>query len=80
MSDENPERFADDAGNPVAREGLRSLRAEKAPESSMKATLAALRAAGEPPESPGRGPLTFVAWMVAGAVVAAVVAYFLFFR
>lgn len=80
MNENDEQRFADDDGNPVAREGLRSLRAEKAPESSLKATLAALQAGTETPPGPGRGALTFVAWMAAGAVVAAVIAYLLFFR
>ena len=78
MSDDDLSRFADDDGHPVAREGLRSLREEHAPEGSMKATLEALRHA----ESPARrsaGVVTFLAWALVGAAVAAVAAYFVFF-
>ena len=72
-------RFADDEGHPVAKEGLRSLREEVPPLSSKKATLAALRAAQEPERSAG-GMRTFLVWALIGAVVAAAVAYVLFFR
>ena len=78
MSDDDLSRFAEDDGHPVAREGLRSLRDEHAPESSVKATLEALRRA----ESPARRSaaiVTFLVWALVGAAVAAVAAYFLFF-
>jgi hypothetical protein len=75
MSGEDFSRFADDEGHPVAKEGLRAIREERAPESSVKATLDALRR--DAPRS--SGVRTFLLWALGGAVVAAIAAYFLFF-
>lgn len=78
MSEAEPPRFADDEGHPVAREGLRSLREERAPESSVKATLEVLRQR-EAAARPNAGATTFVVWAVVGAAIAGAVVYFLFF-
>ena len=71
--------FADDEGHPVARVGLRSLRDERAPDSSLKSTLEALRKSGQPEKRPS-GVRTFLIWALVGGAIAAVVAWYLFFR
>jgi hypothetical protein len=81
LREDEPERFSDDEGHPVAKIGLRSLREERAPESSMKATLTALRRSNvQAAREPRSAVSTFFLWALGGAIIAAVVAWLLFFR
>lgn len=77
--DDDIPRFADDEGHPVAKEGLRSLRSERAPESSVKATLALLQRSPAP-EPPAPQTRTVILWALLGATIAAALAYLLLFR